>query len=77
MTFSLSASNPLYPSLMPRLVDPLWFKSDVPIDENVELSRLEKEHSEWLKSIGEKDTGLLPIGNKIITYLVRSTTGTS
>lgn len=62
MTFSLSASTPLYPSLMPRLVDPLWFKSDVPQDENVELSKLEKEHSEWLKSIGEKDTGLLPIG---------------
>ncbi len=63
MTFSLGASTPAYPSLMPRLVDPLWFKSDVPEDENIELSRMEKEHTDCLKAIGEKDTGLLPIGN--------------
>merc|ERR1711997_592452 len=62
MTFSLSASNPLFPSLMPRLVDPLWFKVDAPQDENAELTKLEKEHSDWLKSIGERDTALLPIG---------------
>lgn len=62
MTFSLSAASPLYPSLMPRLVDPLWFKSDVPQDENVELSKVEKEHAEWLKSIGDKEIGFLPIG---------------
>ena len=62
MTFSLSAASPLYPSLMPRLVDPLWFKSDVPQDENVELSKVEKEHSDWLKSIGEKEIGFPPIG---------------
>ena len=63
MTFSFSAASPLYPSLMPRLVDPLWFKSDVPQDENVELSKVEKEHSDWLKSIGEKEIGFPPIGN--------------
>jgi len=62
MTFSFSAASPLYPSLMPRLVDPLWFKSDVPQDENVELSKVEKEHSDWLKSIGEKEIGFPPIG---------------
>ena len=62
MTFSLSASNPLFPSLMPRLVDPLWFKVDTPQDENAELTKLEKEHADWLKSIGERDTALLPIG---------------
>ena len=45
MTFSLSASNPLFPSLMPRLVDPLWFKVDAPQDENAELTKLEKEHA--------------------------------
>ena len=68
MTFTLSSSNPLFPSLMPRLVDPLWFKSDVPEDENIELSKMEKEHSEWLKSIGEKDTNLIPIGILLILY---------
>ena len=66
MTFSFSAASPLYPSLMPRLVDPLWFKSDVPQDENVELSKVEKEHSDWLKSIGEKEIGFPPIGSEIL-----------
>ena len=65
MTFSLSAASPLYPSLMPRLVDPLWFKSDVPQDENMELSKVEKEHSEWLKSVGEKEIGFPPIGKNV------------
>ena len=87
MTFSISASNPLFPELTPRLVDPLWFKVDPQQDENAELTKLEKEHSgrsqhtsfacisyvhelifiyffdsEMLKSIGERDTALLPIG---------------
>ena len=62
MTFSISASNPLFPELTPRLVDPLWFKVDPQQDENAELTKLEKEHSEILKSIGERDTALLPIG---------------
>ena len=61
MTFSLS-SIPTNSSLTPRLVDPLWLKVDVPKDENSELSKLEKEHVDWLKSLGEKDLGLLPIG---------------
>jgi hypothetical protein len=62
MTFSLGASTPLFPSLMPRLVDPLWFKVDVPQDEDIELSRLEKEHQAWIKSIGDRDSSVLPIG---------------
>lgn len=45
MTFSISASNPLFPELTPRLVDPLWFKVDPQQDENAELTKLEKEHS--------------------------------
>ena len=65
MTFSLGASNPLFPSLMPRLVDPLWLKTDVPQDENQELKKLETDHVMWLRSLGEKDLNLLPIGNGI------------
>ena len=44
MTFSSSA-NSLFPSCMPRLVDPLWFKVDAPQDENAELQKLEKDHA--------------------------------
>ena len=61
MTFSLS-SIPLNSSLTPRLVDPLWLRIDVPKDENSELTKMEKEHGDWLKSLGDRDLGLLPIG---------------
>ena len=62
MSFSTSASNPLFPSLTPRLVDPQWFSVDAPKDENSELEKLEKEHASSLKAVAEKDITVLPIG---------------
>ena len=58
----MNASNPLFPSLTPRLVDPQWFKVDAPKDEDSELAKLEKEHAASLKAIAEKDMAVLPIG---------------
>ena len=54
MAFSLSSSNPLFPSLLPRAVDPLWHRVDEPKDEDAELTRLEKEHENAIKNISEK-----------------------
>ena len=54
MAFSLSSSNPLFPSLLPRAVDPLWHRVDEPKDEDAELTRLEKEHENGIKNISEK-----------------------
>ena len=50
MSFSLSATQPLFPSLMPRQVDPLWHEVDVPKDEDAELTKLEKDHEAYMKS---------------------------
>ena len=61
MTFNLSSSHPLFPSLLPRPVDALWHRVDEPKDEDAELSRLEKEHENSIKNIAEK-TYPPPIG---------------
>ena len=54
MSFCLSSTHPLFPSLLPRPVDPLWHRVDEPKDEDAELARLEKEHETWIKNIAEK-----------------------
>ena len=50
MSFSLSGGQPLFPSLLPRQVDPLWHRVDVPKDEDAELAKLEKDYETWMKS---------------------------
>ena len=58
----MSSCQPLFPSLTPRLVDPLWHKVDVAKNEDLELEKLEKEQENFVKSIKEKDYHLTPIG---------------
>ena len=41
-------SGPMFPSLLPRLSDPLWFSVDKPCDDEDELSKLEEEQIEWV-----------------------------
>ena len=64
MSFSLTGGLPLFPSLTPRVVDPLY-KLDVAKNEDAELVRLEKEHENFVKSIKEKDCHLTPIGKDL------------
>ena len=54
MSFSLSGTHPLFPSLLPTPVDPLWHKVDVPKDEDAELARLEKEYEQTMKNLTKK-----------------------
>ena len=70
--FSVCGSQPLTPSLMPKLVDPLWYKIDVDVakNEDAELERLEKEQESFVKSIKEKDCHLTPIGK---VHMIQST----
>lgn len=39
----------LKPSLLPKVADPLWFSVDRPCDDDVELTKLEEEHKQWVR----------------------------
>lgn len=36
------------PSLLPKVADPLWFHVDRPCDDDVELTKLEEDHHQWV-----------------------------
>ena len=67
MSFSMC---PLFPSLTPRLVDPLWHRVDAAKNEDAELEKLEKEQMNNVKAVKEKDYHLTPIGN-FLYFLLR------
>lgn len=50
------------PSLLPKVVDPIWFCVDKPVDDHEELCKLEEEHQTWLEQLSNKDHMLVPIG---------------
>ncbi|KAI1287090.1 hypothetical protein HDE_10676 [Halotydeus destructor] len=54
--------TPLYPSLRLPVVDPNWFSFDKAVDEDAELTALEKEHVNWLNEVSQKDSELVPPG---------------
>ncbi|XP_038055776.1 anaphase-promoting complex subunit 15-like [Patiria miniata] len=51
-----------FPSLFPKLSDPLWFDIDKPFEDESQLAEEEREHQNWLKSIEEKNKDVIPIG---------------
>ncbi|XP_044730598.1 anaphase-promoting complex subunit 15 isoform X1 [Chrysoperla carnea] len=53
---------PLFPSLMPKAIDSLWFNVDSPVDEDSELQELEVAHKAFRDSISQKNIDLVPIG---------------
>lgn len=58
----VSETGVMFPSLLPRISDPLWFNVDKPCDDENEISKLEEEQEAWLKAIAEKDKDVVPIG---------------
>lgn len=55
-------SLPLFPTFRPKLIDSLWFNVDQPCDDEVEVEQLEQEHLDWLNSIAQRNSELVPIG---------------
>ena len=38
----------MFPSLLPKVADTLWFNVDRPCDDESELSKMEEEHAAWV-----------------------------
>ncbi|XP_072039734.1 anaphase-promoting complex subunit 15B-like [Amphiura filiformis] len=51
-----------FPSLLPKLTDPLWFDVDKAFEDEQALASEEREHQNWLLSIREKDQDMIPVG---------------
>ena len=41
-------SGNYFPSLLPKISDPVWFNVDKPCDDENELTKLEEEHQNWV-----------------------------
>ncbi|KAF7387878.1 hypothetical protein HZH66_010645 [Vespula vulgaris] len=56
---------PLWPSLRPRITDPLWFDADSPVDEESEVTALEAEHQAWREHVRVQGYDHIPIGKTV------------
>lgn len=54
--------SPFYPPLGLPVVDQHWFNADAAVDEEAELTQMEKEQQTWAQDVASRDSDLLPTG---------------
>lgn len=70
----MNSGIPIFPTMIPNIVNPLWFSVDEPKNEDTELLRIESIHQNWVKliiltRIFYKHTYLLIIIHIFFSYL--------
>jgi len=45
----MNSGIPIFPTMIPNIVNPLWFSVDEPKNEDTELIRIESIHQNWVK----------------------------
>lgn len=45
----MNSGIPIFPTMIPNIVNPLWFSVDEPKNEDSELIRIESIHQNWVK----------------------------
>jgi len=70
----MNSGIPIFPTMIPNIVNPLWFSVDEPKNEDTELIRIESIHQNWVKlriftKIFYKRTYLLIIIHIFFSYL--------
>ncbi|NP_001155647.1 uncharacterized protein LOC100164994 [Acyrthosiphon pisum] len=50
----MNSGIPIFPTMIPNIVNPLWFSVDEPKNEDTELIRIESIHQNWLLTLTNK-----------------------
>lgn len=45
----MNSGIPIFPTMFPNIVNPLWFSVDEPKNEDTEITRIENIHQNWVK----------------------------
>ena len=57
---------PFFPSLRPPIANRIWFDVDMPTNDETDVLRYEREHSNWLNSLKNAASDIHPLG-KVLT----------
>ncbi|KAF0752098.1 anaphase-promoting complex subunit 15 [Aphis craccivora] len=71
----MNSGIPIFPTMIPNIVNPLWFSVDEPKNEDTELLRIESIHQNWLltltNKINDKDFPV-PIGKTATEVMINN-----
>ncbi|XP_060866276.1 anaphase-promoting complex subunit 15 isoform X2 [Metopolophium dirhodum] len=51
----MNSGIPIFPTMIPNIVNPLWFSVDEPKNEDTELIRIESIHQNWVQDEDDEE----------------------